>query len=371
MDLNENQTVVDTEATETLSPSETEGTSSSEVVDGAQDTAADALRREFLEKYGDDEPEEPGESEEDDEAGSAESDDAETSEADTATDTQQSEEDTSAPLEADDAEDDQFRIPDEQFKTLPDGVKKRLGHLNARAKKAERENAEFQAQIEPLQDSHERFTRLNDFVQTNNIEQKNVTVAFDAMAKMSAGDFQGFIDLVQPWYQQAQQALGATIAPDLQQRVDDGYLTEEDAKEMTKARVRADLSEGKAQQLEQRTRERDETTAKEDGKTAVINAINDREAHYKSSDPDYALKSKAIASAIEFAVRGGNVPQTPEQAQKLVDDAHDLVTTQLAPPKRKATPTPPRPSSSNPSQGTAKPANAREAMMLGLRSRPT
>lgn len=371
MDPNDTMAAPDAAADQTHSPSVTEGASSSEAVDTAPESAADAIRQEFMEKWGEAEPEETGDAPEEAEIEAAEEgtdgaeDQAETPK--DAEDTQESKDELSA-ADTDDGEDDQFRIPDDQFKTLPDGVKKRLGHLNTRAKKAERELSEVNERIQPLEEKGSRFDELQTFVQTNDIEPENVTVAFNAMAKMATGDFQGFLDLVQPWYQQAQLAVGAAVAPDLQQRVDDGYLTEEDAREMSKARVKAEVSEGRVTALTERQKQLDDQSNAEGQMQKVLQAINVREAHFKSSDPDYALKSAAIASMMEFAIRSGNVPKTQQEAVEMVNDAHERVTSSFVQPKPKPKPTPPSASSSNPTRGVPKPENARDAMMLGLRS---
>ena len=369
MDPNDTTAAPEAAADTTPSPSVTEGTSSSEVVDKAPESAADAIRNSFMEKWGSENPEDTGESEEEAEPEAAEEDGAEEdAEAPVDAEAKQKSEDEPSPADTDDGEDDLFRIPDEQFKALPDGVKKRLGHLNTRAKKAERELSEVNARIQPLEEKSSRFDQLQTFVQSHDIEPQNVTLAFNAMAKMSQGDFQGFLDLVTPWYQHAQQAVGAVIAPDLQQRVDDGYLTEEDARAMTKARTEAEVAKGRLNARTERDKQRDEETAAETNRTKIINAINEREAHFKSSDPDYALKSAAIASTIEFAIRAGNVPKSVKEAQEMVNDAHAIVTKSFVKPKPKPPATPPRPSSSNPTRGEAQPATLQDALYQKLRS---
>lgn len=368
MDLNDTETAIEAVAEETLSPSVTEGTSSSDVTDEAEKDSAEAIREDFLKKWGEEESAETDEAGEPELAAEGDADGAETAEdqPDEAETEQNPTEEEPALAETDDGEDDEFRIPDEEFKALSGGVKKRLGHLNARAKKAERELSQHAETIKPLEEKSSRFDELQSFVQTNSIQPENVTVAFDAMAKMSAGDYQGFLDLVQPWYQQAQLAVGAAIAPDLQQRVDDGYLTEDDAKELTQARVSAEVNKNRVADLTEKQQQQAESQAAEDNRSSVLQAFNSREAHFKSSDPDYALKSQAIASMIEFAVKGGNIPDTPEKAIEMVNDAHERVTASLAPPKPKPQQTPPRVSATNPAISQSAPKNTHDAIFQKL-----
>ena len=363
MDLNDDQTA-DAVAEPTSSPDVTEGTSSSEVVDNAPESPADAIRKEFMEKWGEDEPGEPDESEEAEDA-PAETDEPE-ADTDTAKDTQKSETDTS-----DDAEDDAFRIPDDEFKALPAGVKQRLGHLNAESKKAKRELAELNAKLEPLQDKSERFDQLQTFVQENNIESTNVTLAFNAMAELSKGNFQGFIDLVQPWYDQAMQATGKALPPTLQQRVDDGYLTMEDAQELAKATATSQYSQAEAERMRKQQQEQKAQNAAAGEQQRAVQAIDAREAHYKSVDPDYAHKSPAIASVIRMALENGAQIKTSEDAVKLVDQAYKTVSETFKTPAAKPKPTPPRPTATAPARGEPEPTNTLEAITQGLRGLPS
>lgn len=355
MDQNEleNETTPEVVADQTPSPSETNGASSSEASVTEPETAEDAIRREFLEKYGSEEGEETPDPEDD-------------AEAEAKPDTPKAEQKTEPEIQSDDTEDDAFRIPDDEFKRLPSGVKQRLGHLNARAKKAERELAARDAEFEPLKDAHERFSTLQSFVQDNGIEPQNVTLAFDAMAKMSRGDFQGFIDAIKPFYDYASQAAGIAISPDLQQRVDDGYLSEDDAKELTKARRQAETFQGQAQQERQRAAEREQTEKQGQTTQQILTAINERESQLKSSDPDYALKSPAIRSMIELVLQNGAIPKTADDALKLINDAYERANASFvkAPAPR---PTPPRPSASTPPRGNPAPASTRDAITQALR----
>ena len=364
MDPNDTQTAPEAEANTALSPSATDGASSSDAADDAPETSAQAILREFQETYGSDEPEEPGESDGEDEPEGDADPDADAAEAEQGP---KSEDALSA--DADDSEDTEFRIPDDEFKALPDGVKKRLGHLNTRAKKAERELSQRDKEMVPLKDAHERFTQLQSFVHENQIEPQNVTLAFNAMALLSKGDYQGFIEAVTPWYQHAQQAIGAAISPDLQQRVDDGYLTMEDAQELTRARVLSQVHKSKAETLTNQQKLRDQETQVERGTQEMLSAINAREAELKSSDPDYAQKSQAMMSMIEFALQGGAVPKDAASAVALVNSAYERVNTTFrkpAPPRA----TPPRPSASTPPRGAPAPDTTKDAIYQALRSFP-
>ncbi len=349
----EDQTVDETVADETASPAETDGASSSDAADQGSETLADAMAKEFAEKYGDAEPgaEEPAPEEPEPEPESEQTPET-------------------AAQDADDPDDDEFRIPDEQFKALPDGVKKRIGHLNTRWKKAERELSEVKTELPTLKDAHERFTRIQSFVQEHNIEPENVTKMFDMVAMLSRGDYKGFLETIKPFYDHAAQAAGQTIAPDLQKQVEDGYLTEEHARELTAARMQGQTYKSQADRYRQQSEQLRQQHTQQVEQSRMIDAITQREAHLKATDPDYAQKQPMLKAMVELALKNGARPQNAQQAIALVDDAYTRVSA-MAPAPRPARPTTPRPSASSPPRGAPAPKTLEEAIEQSLSQMPS
>lgn len=354
MDRNEHQMTVDeTVADEALSPSATDGTSSSDVSDQEPESLADAMAKEFAETYGDDEP------------GTEETD----AEPEAPEETESEQKPETKAEDGDDPEDDQFHIPDEQFKALPDGVKKRIGHLNTRWKKAERELSEMKAELPTLQDAHQRFTQIQSFVQEHNIEPQNVTKMFDMAAMLSRGDYQGFLDTIAPFYDYAAQAAGKTIAPDLQQQVEDGMITEDAAREMTRLRAESQDRKGRYEQLQQRHQQTSQAQREQQEQGRIAEAINQREAHLKATDPDYARKSPMLRSMLEMALKNGARPRNAQEAVAMLDDAYARIQEMVPAPR--TTPTMPRPSTSSPPRGMPEPKTSAEAIEQALSRMPS
>lgn len=342
----------DTVADEALSPSATdEGVSSSDTSAQEEESLAELLAKEFHEEHGDAEP------------GTAdtEPDDAEPE----TTEPPAAEQNTE---EVDDTDDEEHRIPDDQFKALPPGVKKRIGHLNTRWKKSERELSEVRAELPKLKDAHDRFSRIQGFVEENNIQPENVTLAFDAMALLSRGEFEGFLDKIKPFYDQAARAVGQVIAQDLQQQVDNGYLTEEYARELTRARAQSQVSKSQADMYRQRHEQSRQAQTQTQEQSRMHTAINQREQQLQASDPDYARKKPFIESLVKMTIEAGAQVRTAEQAIALLNKAYAQAGTMAATPAPRATP--PRPTSTSPSRGAAEPKTLQEAIALSLQEDP-
>ena len=330
-------------ADETSSPEVTDdGASSSEAA--AEDQEEEGSLLELLEKDGEDKAESAEEPE---------------PEAEVKADEPKAEHKEETDAKSDDGDDEEYRLSDKDFNSLPDGVKKRIGHLNTRLKKTEREMAEVKAQAEQGQEAQSTLTALRTYISDNNMTDKDVELSLDAQAKFNTGDYEGYLSRVQEQVQLAMRALGQMLPDDLKQQVDQGYMTEEAARELTVARSKAETS---SQALERERKQREDMAAEraqESASQQILSAVNAREAELRQSDPDYAHKAAAVKANMEFALGNGGMPASPEAAVKMVNDAYALAVANT--PKPAPKPTPPRPSASTVSRGKPTPKSTLEA----------
>lgn len=336
-------------AEETSSPEVTDGVSSSDTTEETRESLAEKSRDDFLKKYGD------ADSEDDD------STDEEETEAEQEEEPKvEAEQKQEPPAETDDSE-DETRLSDKVFKSLPDGVKKRIGSLNARAKKAERELAELTSKLEETRDSHERLNNLKAFAQQNRMTQEDVATGLSIQAKFTTGDYAGFLRDIMPAVEAARQHVGETFAPDLQDQVDNGYMSEEAARQLTQARLQAKRAAEDATRYKTEAERFSETERQQRTEREIVNAVNAREAELRTSDPDYAQKSPAVKRFMEAALKHGARPTTPQEAVSLVNAAYENAKASVSKPAPK--PTPPSPTASTVSRGRpSTPATLEDAL---------
>ena len=304
-------------AEQSQSPSETESEASPS--DAAGDEIAEAIRQKFLEEYGDDH--DPGE------------DGKPASEEETPDPKEEAEE-----PEADD--DDESWLSDDEFKKLPESARKRIGQLSKRAKKAQREVETLTSEKQALEERATRFDQISEFVRENGIQPDAVSLAFGALAKFSKGEYEGFIEAIRPFYETAQKALGKSYDDDLAAQVEDGLLTEDQARALTQERMRAKLAEDRAKQaqaaLEAQQRQAETATVRQ----RVYEAMSARESELRSTDPDFGRKEQFIRREIEAAIERFGAPQSPKDAVAMLNHAHEIVTEifRHGRPQPKATP---------------------------------
>lgn len=342
-------------AEQTSSPDVTEGASTSEAAAPEEKSTADAIRDAFLEKFGDgtgkddqDTSDEGGDEEEPEETADAERSQAPESEA------------KPGDAGAKDDGDGEFRLSDEEFAKLPDGARKRIGHLNARAKRAERELAD-------LQPVAQRMDELEGFVRENGIEAPHLSAAFGMMAKLAQGDFKGFLSDIQPYVDHARSNMGEIIPDDLMKMVEDGDLTEEAAKRFALERAQRSQAEARAEKSSKQLEQVNAQTASQRAVAEIASALQEHEASLSSREADWPALSPVVQRLVRTQLEAGVRPQSKEAAIQMVDQAVVAAREIMAAlPKPQRQPTPPRPTAATPTGGTSTAATPRDAMISAL-----
>ena len=167
--------------------------------------------------------------------------------------------------------------------------------------------------------------QLQGYLTQHQLAPDDVNMLLGVGAALRRGDFQAFLNGVTPYVQAAQEALGIRLSGDLQKQVDDGLISEEAARELTRTRHRAAQAEGRAdQQTQIRTQETQTRNI-----AAVRTAIETWEDGIKKRDPDYALKAVAVRRFSQALLQERGVPQTPGDAVAMVEAAYTEASAQF------------------------------------------
>lgn len=245
-----------------------------------------------------------------------------------------------------------------------DPTKEELGRYHSRTRKrierllTERNSFRDDAQV---------TKGLREFLVTNDVSKEDFQLTLDLSVAMRKGDYKTFLEGVAPYVQLAQEALGLTLPQDLQQQVQQGYMTTEAASRMSQERYARFTAEQTATRLQQQQRSQQETTQRSQVQTSVESAVSAWETSVRQSDPDYGRKEPAVRDFMWAVVREKGVPQNAEQALSIAKEAYERANgmfRQFA-PQPKATPK--VPSSINRTAGARpEPKSLMEAAMIGL-----
>lgn len=248
----------------------------------------------------------------------------------------------------------------------PDELKKLRPETRRRFEQLLSQRDEARTTLSALQPEIDQHRQLQGYLKQHQLAPDDVNMLLGVGAALRRGDYQAFLNGVTPYVMAAQEAIGLRLAPDMQKQVDEGLITEETAREVTRTRFRANQSE-------ERLRTETTTRAQEDqGRAleAVRSAVSTWEEGIRGRDPDYSLKAVAIRRFSQALLQERGAPTTPQQAVALVEEAYREATEQFA----RARP-PPRPTRAVPSgiNGTAhggvpEPSTMKEAAIMALQN---
>lgn len=216
---------------------------------------------------------------------------------------------------------------------------------------------------ETLREPATQWTAHVGFLQQNGITPQQAQDLYGVGALLARGDFVNFLAAVEPYVQAARAAVGVVLPPDLQRRVDEGGLSQEDADELSRTRAAAAHAQRLAQQSDmQRTASADHARA-----TSVHQAMTQWEAGVSARDPEYARKRDAVTTYAKAMVSERGLPPDPTTAIAWINEAYAEVNRLAASMRPPAQATPSRPSSVAPAtKALPEPRSLREAVHLAL-----
>jgi hypothetical protein len=197
----------------------------------------------------------------------------------------------------------------------------------------------------------EAYHSMQDFMQTSNLTGEEVAVGFDVMAlikQATTGDL-GAAEQARVWFAERlnvfDEMLGNSLPEDLQQKVNDGFVDEDIAKELAKERAKARNLENLRTQDTQKSQAERQAEAEQANRMQVAQAVQSWEDGIKAKDPDYATKkAKLVETQVRALIQqNGAMPQTAAEARALAEQAYAEVDGQLKalmPRPRAVTPSP-------------------------------
>jgi hypothetical protein len=201
---------------------------------------------------------------------------------------------------------------DAELKKLRPETRKRFERLLAQRNQARQ-------QWDGVQGELEQHRQLQGYLKQHQLAPEDVNMLLGVGASLRRRDYAGFLQGVTPYVLAAQEALGLRVAQDLQRQVDDGTISEDTAKELTRTRHRAAQAEHQLNDHAQRNAAETQNRSVQIIRTAVDNW----EANIRSRDPDYPHLADTVRRYAQGLMQERGIPQTPEQAVQLTQTAYD------------------------------------------------
>jgi hypothetical protein len=227
-----------------------------------------------------------------------------------------------------------------------------------------KQRRELRQEVETLKPAAEIGGQLETFAKTNDLSGDDVVSVLQMAAFLRHGDYESFYKAVAPFVRTAQEYLGLTLPKDLRDRVQQGHMTEETAKEFARQRMDTErLNESRT--AEQRQAAQTTLRLTQDQVNRSVTAL---EGQLAASDPDYRAKAASVrrtAQAILFE-RGGTI-KTVDEALAITREAYAEVNATIRKQRTPPQPTARMPNGNGQSRSArAEPNSLMEAALAGL-----
>lgn len=266
--------------------------------------------------------------------------------------------------------------PGAEDKPLPDDVTAdEMGRYHSQTRKRVKQligqRDEARGEIGKLKPLAEQAGRMNSFVQASGLNWDEVNSGFELMRLMKNDPVEARKQL-EPIWNALNKVCGHELPPDLQQKVDQGYVDEPTARELAQQRARANLATNANQRTTQAVQQERQQTEQRQFGASVTSAIKTFEDNWRKADPDHAAKAQRVQEKVELTLSRmaakGETLRSPADAVKIVEDAKKAVEAELKPFLQKREAINPLPGGGVTANSNPKPKSMAEAIAQGLRA---
>lgn len=187
-----------------------------------------------------------------------------------------------------------------------------------------RERNEYRNMAEEYRPHADEYRKIEGFMHHANLQPQEVAQGFEIMALMRSDPFAARDRLMQ-YMQMLDQVTGNSgMAPDLEQDLARGYITEQRAREVNQLRNRNLLTQQQMQERQVRQQEAQAQQAHSMNIESQRQAVNAWEAEVAKRDPDYSSIQSALKKEITLMALQDR-PRNSEEAVALVKEAYENV----------------------------------------------
>ena len=254
-------------------------------------------------------------------------------------------------------------------------------HKHPRWQEMVRDRNRLREEVSQYKDDAEEFGKIQSFMQENGLEPQQVAQAIQ-LAAMVRNDPAQAREALSKQMEQLDQFVGEKLPEDLQREVEDGYISEERAKEVARLRNERNFTRQQAEEqrhrAEQTEQEAEQQRRRQVGQQALRqqqDAVRTWETNLKTRDPDFdriqPLVHKELRLLVQDSVDQGRPPRTPDDAVKLAEKAYGNVKEQVRKlsPRDEARPGPSSRQSGGSAGGSDQPSSIVDAALRAASTR--
>lgn len=215
---------------------------------------------------------------------------------------------------------------------------------------------------EALKPRAEQYDKITTFMNNNGLTPEEMAEGMHVMALMKQNPIDAYKQL-QGYIEKLAPLTGDVLHPDIKAKVDDGFVDEETAKELSVLKAQRDLMESRQRQADEQMQQQESAQRQR----SIHDAVANWEQIEKAKDPDWSAKYEMVMERVNTLLVG-NRPQTPDQAIEIARRALSDVNTRLRPLAGRGNTIKSPTSSLSSNQAHSAPRSLDEVIRMGLQS---
>lgn len=222
-------------------------------------------------------------------------------------------------------------------------------HTHPRWKELKAERDTLKTERDRYKGDAEDFQHIVGFMAKNRLTPDEVSQGFNVMSALKHSPADA-LKVLGPIVDDLRRLNGDVLPQDLQERVDAGYVDEQTARELAKARGQNAVTQKRQEEDAALARQEAEQGARVEHARACADAVRQWESGIKGKDADYAKKAVAVERYARALMAERGQPRTAEEAVRIVHDAYESVNQTFRsalPPRPRVIPPPSSAGSSN------------------------
>lgn len=246
--------------------------------------------------------------------------------------------------------------PEELSKYAPK-TQRRMQHLL-------QQRHEFESRATAAEEKATRFDQIVGYTEANRLSNDDVAAIFEIGALVK-NDPEKAYDKLLPVFLHVSKLTGRVLPPDVEERVNLGYLPKQDAQELVRLQTRTALNEQRLADQAKQSQEAQERNLAETRDREIQSTAVAWEEQRTKTDPDWSSKKDLVLSVMQADAAQKGYPSNKAETIALLNGALEKVDAQLARfrPQPKAI-TPVLGTSS--ASATAEPKSALEAARMAV-----
>ena len=227
------------------------------------------------------------------------------------------------------------KFTEEELKEFKHHTSTRIRQLVDEKNTAQETAKETTAQLESLKPKVEQFDQIIEYMRTNDINSSEFDNALKIVSLIKNDPRKAF-EVLTPVYRSIAEQVGKILPEDLQKRVAEGHLSEDDARRLHESKSHVKLVDSRTERQAERNQVAQQQQALEAQTQTVVKAADDWSTEKAASDPDWQLKQDLVAEQVELVLgrqmqKDGlnGYPKTRDEMLKLSEDALKVVESRL------------------------------------------